>query len=104
MAAFGTDFTDPAVAPELDPDAAFAHLDMEAIFAAQPFPAVKGRLVNGPYVLTSLDLGGSADPAALVVLHVSKPDRVTKARVLHLAIEDRRSSRRRCTSNSCSRR
>ena len=37
-AAFGTDFTDPAVAPELDPEAAFGHLNLEEIFAAQPFP------------------------------------------------------------------
>ena len=41
-AAFGTDFTDPAVAPELDPEAAFAHLNLEEIFAAQPFPQRQG--------------------------------------------------------------
>ena len=44
--------------------------------------------MNNPYFLTSLDVGGSADPAALVVLHVSKPERVTKARVLHLSIKN----------------
>ena len=41
-AAFGTDFTDPAVAPELDPEAAFGHLNLEEIFAAQPFPQRQG--------------------------------------------------------------
>ena len=87
-AAFGTDFTDPAVAPELDPEAAFGHLNLEEIFAAQPFPQRQGCLMSTPYILTSLDVGGSADPAALVVLHVSKPERITKARVLHLSIKN----------------
>ena len=44
--------------------------------------------MSNPYILTSLDVGGSADPAALTVLHVSKPERITKARVLHLAIKN----------------
>jgi hypothetical protein len=39
------------------------------------------------YLLCSLDPGGSADPAGIVVMHVSKPDRMTKARVLHLQVK-----------------
>ena len=40
------------------------------------------------WLICSLDVGGSVDPAALTVLHVSKPDRLIKARVLHLAIKN----------------
>src|SRR5262245_11411544 len=36
------------------------------------------------YVLVSLDPGGSVDPAAISGLIVSKPERMVKAKVLHL--------------------
>ena len=37
--AFGTENIDGhEIVPELDPEAAFAHLDLESIFGSQPFP------------------------------------------------------------------
>jgi hypothetical protein len=39
------------------------------------------------WLVCSLDVGGVADPAALVVGHVTKPERITKARILHLALK-----------------
>jgi hypothetical protein len=40
------------------------------------------------YLLCVLDVGGSADPAAIAVAHISRRDRLTKARVLHLGIKN----------------
>lgn len=36
------------------------------------------------YLLCSLDVGGSSDPAAITVLHVRQDERISKAKVIHL--------------------
>lgn len=44
-------------------------------------------MTSSSYLLCSLDVGGTVDPAAIAVAHVSKLDRLTKTRVLHLAVK-----------------
>ncbi len=43
-------------------------------------------MIPGSYILVSLDVGGTADPAAIVAGLVSKPDRIVKMKLLHLAV------------------
>jgi hypothetical protein len=40
------------------------------------------------FLLCCLDVGGTADPAAIVVAHVQRRDRLTKAKILHLGIKN----------------
>jgi hypothetical protein len=40
------------------------------------------------YLLCSMDVGGTIDPAAAVVMHVAKRDRVTRAKVLQMALKN----------------
>ena len=41
---------------------------------------------QGSYLLCSLDVGGSSDPAAIAVALVSRQDRLTRARILHMEV------------------
>lgn len=39
---------------------------------------------TGPYLVCSIDPGGTADPAAIVVAKINRTEHMTKIKVLHL--------------------
>jgi len=45
-------------------------------------------MTPGSYLLCSIDVGGTSDPAAICVAHVFRRDRLTRAKVLRLAVRN----------------
>ena len=46
--------------PELDPDAAFAHIDIESLFTSEPFPIPAGALMQQGAISCAVSMSADA--------------------------------------------